>query len=108
MPSHYAGGVGDLERLLRQSQKQSPQRGLGAVVGGERDASAVNQMPEIPQDLVERFASETMSEDDKIALLEILTSLIAPSAEEVTGDQFLADGGKEAIRNRMMKELGFE
>ena len=116
MPEEMVGGVEDLERMLRQSQGQSPQQGLGAVVGGERDATSVNKVPEISQELVERFAEDTMSPEDKNALLQVLTSLILPSAfsqhvggedlikkkqEEVTGDQFLAGGGKEAMRDKM-------
>ena len=117
MPEEMVGGVEDLERMLRQSQGQSPQQGLGAVVGGERDATSVNKVPEISQELVERFAEDTMSPEDKNALLQVLTSLILPSAfsqhvggedlikkkqEEVTGDQFLAGGGKEAMRDKML------
>ncbi len=122
MPEEMVGGVEDLERMLRQSQGQSPQQGLGAVVGGERDATSVNKVPEISQELVERFAEDTMSPEDKNALLQVLTSLILPSAfsqhvggedlikkkqEEVTGDQFLAGGGKEAMRDKMLG-LGFK
>jgi len=118
----YVGGVEDLEALLQQIQQQSPQKGLGAFLGGEREGTRVDDSaPRVPISIINEIAAiqKQMDKDDpnRHALEAILEKSIR-FLGETQRDRFknfdkavrTAHFTDDSALNKtsLMKKLGFE